>query len=164
MFKEIFWTWIPWIFNKANVAVDMGKTLVRVLYNELMLNKEWVFLKGNDIPISSQAFGEIDDIYVKWRCSVNPFIFVEPGFESEERHLCYLGFVVKVPSASGTVDIDISDWVNELKWKGSIEPTLKEIFLLWSFTSGESYFHCLNEIQIEYINDMGDVNKKGLNG
>jgi len=140
---------------------------MRVVYNELIHKKELVFLINNNIPIFSQSFGPINDAHVKWRCSVNPYVFVEPGFQNtgEERHLSYLGFVVKIP-ASGNKDpleIDISDWVNELKWKGGNgEPTLKEIFVLWSFSSGESYLHCLNEIQVEYINSSGDSFRKGL--
>ena len=148
----------------------MGKTVLRVVYNELTQKKELVFLHSNSIPISSVTFGPIDDEYVKWRCSLNPHVFIEPGFQfEEERHLSYLGFVVKIPALgiNEPQDIDLSDWVNELKWKGALttngEPTLKEIFVLWSFTSGESYFHCLNEIHVEYITNMGDIHRKGLN-
>lgn len=167
MIQEFFWTWIPWIFNKATVAVDTTKTILRVLYNELTVKKEFVFLKGVSIPISTEAFGpmtDLDTTHVKWRCPANPSIFIEPGFAfEEERHLSYLGFVVKV---SSTKEIDISDWVNELKWKGAFktngEPTVREIFLLWCCLTGESYFHCLDEIQVEYINDMGDSIKSPL--
>jgi hypothetical protein len=169
MFREFFWTWIPWIFNKASATLDNLKTVIRVLYNELTQKKELVFLINNNIPISSVAFGPIEDSHVKWRCSLNPFIFVEPGFQfEEERHLSYLGFVVKIPASADkeAQDIDISDWVNELKWKGALttnnEPTLKEIFILWSFSSGESYFHCLNYIHVEYITSSGDSARKGL--
>ena len=165
MFKEFFWTWIPWIFNRVSATVDLGKNLVRIVYNELTQTRELVFLINNDIPVSTQSFGSIDNTCVKWRCSMNPCIFIEPGFKfEEERHLSYLGFLIKIPAfgQSEPQDIDISDWVNELKWKGTVEPTLKEIFLLWSFSSGESYFHCLNEIQVEYITEMGDTIRKGL--
>lgn len=168
MFQDFFWTWIPWIFNRASVAVDTGRTVFRVVYNELTLKREWIFLKNSNTPISTQTFGPMEDAHVKWRCSINPCIFVEPGFQfEEERHLSYLGFLLKIPSDTGTKEIDISNWVNELKWKGALttnnEPTLKEIFILWCFTSGEQYFYCLDEIQVEYINDMGDIIKKGLN-
>ena len=170
MFQGFFWTWIPWIFNKISWAVDRGKTILRVVYNELTQKRELVFLNNTDIPLYAQTFGKIDDTNVKWRCSINPCVFIEPGFQfEEERHLSYLGFVVKIPTFGENVsqDIDISDWVNELKWKGALttnaEPTLKEIFILWSFSSGESYFHCLNEIQVEYITNTGDSARKGLN-
>jgi len=165
MFKEIFWTWIPWIFNRVSATVDLGKNLVRIVYNELTQTKELVFLINSDIPVSTQLFGQIVDSCVKWRCSVNPCAFVKPGLQNtKEKHLSYLGFIIKIPAfdTNQAQDIDISDWINELKWKGSIEPTLKEIFLLWSFSSGESFFHCLNEIQVEYITDMGDTIRKGL--
>jgi hypothetical protein len=149
--------------------IDMGRTVSRVVYNELTQQREMVFLLNNHIPVSSVAFSEIDDAHVKWRCSLNPCVFIEPGFKFEEdRHLSYLGFVVKIPASGNkeAQEIDISDWVNELKWKGGLttnaEPTLKEIFILWCFISGESYFHCLNDIHVEYINSIGDTVKKGL--
>lgn len=165
MFKEFFWTWIPWIFNRVSATVDLGKNLVRIVYNELTQTKELVFLINSDIPVYTQLFGQIVDSCVKWRCSVNPCSFVKPGLQdTKEKHLSYLGFIIKIPvfDKSQAQDIDISEWINELKWKGSIEPTLKEIFLLWSFSSGESFFHCLNDIQVEYITDMGDTIRKGL--
>lgn len=167
MIREFFWTWIPWLFNKISSTLDMGRTISRIVYNELTQKRELVFLNNNDIPISTQAFSKIEDKNIKWRCSINPCIFIEPGFQfEEERHLSYLGFLVKIPGTKDPQDIDLSDWVNDLKWKGALstngEPTLKEILILWSFLSGESYFHCLNEIQIEYINSMGDTVRKGL--
>ena len=163
MSQELFWTWIPWIFNKAVVLVSTTKSVCRVVYNELIVKKEWVFLQGLPIPISSEVFGEIDDCNVKWRCSVNPATFEQPNahlISAKERHLSYLGFLVKIPGQ----DLDLSDWVNEVKWIGSQEPTLKEIFTLWCCEKGESYFHCLDLIHVEYITDMGDTIKRGLNG
>jgi hypothetical protein len=125
-----------------------------------MIKKEWVFIKNLPIPISSEHFGNIEDNAIQWRCSLQPVSFIQPGFSNKtEKHLSYLGFTVKIRG----VDIELSDWVNEVKWSGSREPTLKEIFLLWSCESGESYFHCLDEIQVEVITDMGDTIKKGLN-
>lgn len=163
MSKEFFWTWIPWIFNKGIALVQTTKAVCRVVYNELLVKKEWVFLVGLSIPISSEVFGSIEDYNVKWRCSVNPTTFVQPNAHLnplvKERHLSYLGFTVKVLGQ----DLDLSDWVNEVKWMGSQEPTIKEIFTLWCCEMGESYFHCLDLIQVEYITDMGDTVKKGLN-
>ena len=166
MFRELFWTWVPWIFNKVSATIDMSRTIFRIVYTEVTQKRGLIFLKNNDMPVSSQIFGEIEDVNVKWRCFLNPCVFVQPGFQfREERHLSYLGFVVKIPASGDKEpqDIDISDWVNELKWKGeNNEPTLKEIFILWSFSSGESYFHCLNYINIEYITTMGNSFRKGL--
>jgi len=164
MFQEFFFTWVPWVFNKATDLLQTSKSVYRVVYNELLVKKEWFFLQGNSIPISSETFGAIES-GIKWRCSVNPPSFVQAGTLAKERHLSYLGFVVKVPS-SGTVagqDIDISEWVNEVKWQGTAEPSLKEIFILWCCQMGEPYFHCLDLIQVEFVTDMGDMVKKGLN-
>jgi hypothetical protein len=161
MSQEFFWTWIPWIFNKGIALVQTTQAVCRVVYNELLVKKEWVFLQGLPIPISSEVFGSIEH-GVKWRCSVNPATFVQPNAHlnplAKERHLSYLGFVVKIPGQ----DLDLSDWVNEVKWIGSHEPTLNEIFTLWCCENGQSYFHCLDLIQVEYITDMGDTVKRGL--
>lgn len=126
-----------------------------------MIKKEWIFMKNVEIPINSATFGSIPDDLIQWRCRLCPATFIQPdtAANEKEKHLSYLGFTVKI---QGT-DIDLSDWVNEVKWRGSREPTVKEIFLLWSCESGESYFHCLDNIQVELVTDMGDTIKKGLN-
>ena len=126
-----------------------------------MIKKEWIFIKNVSIPLQSETFGNISDDLIHWRCTLRPATFTQPDATTgqKEKHLSYLGFTVKIQG----VDIDLSDWVNEVKWVGSREPTLNEIFLLWSCESGESYFHCLDDIQVELVTDMGDTIKRGLN-
>ena len=120
-----------------------------------MIKKEWIFIKNVPIPVNSENFGTINDDTIRWRCTLCPATFTEPGTitDQKEKHLSYLGFIVKIQG----IEIDLSDWVNEVKWRGSHEPTVKEIFLLWSCESGESYFHCLDNIQFDIVNDMGDT-------
>ena len=153
MFREFLWTWIPWIFNKSNTIYSKCQFTYKVIYNGLMVKKEWIFIKNCEIPVQSEAFGTIHDNTIQWRCSLCPTTFTQPGTTANEKHLSYLGFTLKIQGA----DIDISDWVNEVRWRGSREPTIREIFLLWSCESGESYFHCLDDVQIELVTDMGDT-------
>jgi hypothetical protein len=75
------------------------------------------------------------------------------------KHLSYIGFKIITPEG----EIEISDWINDVKWKGSKQPSVKQIFFLWCCEKGKSFFHCLNEIQIEIITEMGELIKKGLN-
>jgi hypothetical protein len=153
MFQELFWTWVPWIFNQANMIISKSQSIYRVVYNEMMVKKEWLFVKNSEIPVSSEVFGNIDDENIKWRCTVNPGRFIAPFSDSSEKHLPYLGFTVRVSDQQ----IDLSDWVNEARWSGSEEPTIREIFLLWSCETGESYFHCLDQMQVDIVTDMGDT-------
>ena len=120
-----------------------------------MIKKEWIFIKNVEIPINSATFGTINNDTIQWRCTLCPATFIQPAAmrDLKEKHLSYLGFTVKIQD----IEIDLSDWVNEVKWRGSREPTVKEIFLLWSCESGESYFHCLDDIVFEVVTDMGDT-------
>jgi len=161
MFRGFFWTWVPWIFNKTSFIFSKTHAIYRVIYNEVMVKKEWIFLKNNLIPVSSEHFGNIENNAILWRCSLHPATFIQPDFNTyenehehnKEKHLSYLGFTVKCKG----VDIDLSDWVNEVRWHGAEQPTLKEIFFLWSCEMGESYFHCVDEIYVELVTDKGDT-------
>lgn len=152
MFREFLWTWLPWIMNKTNDLLSKTYSIFRVAYNEATIKKEWIFIKNNFIPVCSENFEAIPDHTINWRCSLNPTSFVEPGIIAKEKHLSYLAFTVIAP---GEI-IDLSSWVNEVKWQGTYEPTIKEIFILWSCEKGKSYFHCLDQIEIEVITELGD--------
>jgi hypothetical protein len=159
MFKEFFWTLAPWIFNRANSFVLKAQRIYQVIYNECKSEKELVFLKGFGYPIHTKSFGSIDQDTIQWKCSLNPPLFFNPISTSlAEKHISYLGFTIRVLGK----EIELTDWVNDVKYVGDREPTLQEIFFLWSYSSGESYFHCLNQIQIEYIDTNGDIVLKGL--
>uniref|UniRef100_A0A6C0AN75 Uncharacterized protein n=1 Tax=viral metagenome TaxID=1070528 RepID=A0A6C0AN75_9ZZZZ len=153
MFREFLWTWVPWIFNKANDVFSKSKSMCRAVYNEAMVKKEWIFIKNIAIPVSSEKFGSIDNNNIKWRCSLFPTSFSKPGTLEKEKHLSYLGFAVNTPEEI----LDLSEWVNEVKWKGTDEPSLREIFILWCCEKGRSYFHCLDVIQVDLITEMGDT-------
>ena len=162
MLQNFFWTWIPWIFNKTNGVFLKSRAIYKVVYNELVVKKEWIFIKKLQIPVSSEHFGNIRDDAIQWRCSLNPVRFIKPGFteNEKEKRLSYLGFTLKIQGN----EIDLSDWINNVRWKGSEEPTIKEIFLLWSCESGEAYFHCLDEAEVEIVTDMGDTLRVPIGG
>jgi len=162
MFREFLWAWGPWAYNISVIVINRTKHLARVVYNEITLEKEWVFLKNLPIPLSSESFGNIPSEGVRWRCKLDPPRFLEPNsiLNGKEKHIPYLGFLVKIP---GHTDIDLSDWINEIQYTGSSEPTTSEIFALWCCENNVSYFHLLELITVDCITDMGECITKGLN-
>ena len=157
MIQGLFWTWVPWIYNNVSRGIVKIQKVVQVVYNEFAVKKEWIFFKNVSVPVNSELFGGIEDTNVKWRCSVFPSRFIEPGFTLEKgKHLSYLGFVIKIDEK----EIDLSNWINDVLYSGSEEPTVGEIFALWCCENGTSYFHCLDIIQVEYITELGDVVRK----
>jgi len=135
--------------------------LYKAVYTELLVKKEFIFLKNHVIPVSSEVF-KIENQDIKWRCQVNPGRFYQPLLSEvlKEKHIPYLGFLVKIPGS----EIDLSSWINDVRYLGLECPTLQEIFILWCCENGKSYFHCLDSIQLELVNEMGDLEVKGLNG
>lgn len=87
-----------------------------------------------------------------------PARFIDPNAEpdAKAKHLSYLGFVIKIDEK----EIDLSNWINDVMYTGPDEPSVGEIFALWCCETGESYFHCLDSIQVEYITELGDVVRK----
>lgn len=158
MFREFAWIWLPWIYNRVNDIFSKSQSIYKVVYNQIMNKNEWIFIKNNVIPISSEYFEPIVNDYINWRCTVNPPRFIQQSaLENEnekEKHLSYLGFTVTICSDKV---IDLSNWINEVKWQGSYEPTVKEIFILWCCEKGKSYFHCLNQVEVEVVTEMGDT-------
>ena len=161
MIRDFAWAWLPWIYNRVNDIFFKTQSIYRVIYNEVMIKKEWIFLKNNVIPVSSENFECIIGDYINWRCTVNPPRFIQPiqsieleneNEKKKEKHLSYLAFTVFTPDDI----INLSNWINEVKWQGAYEPTIKEIFILWCCEKGKSYFHCLNEVEVEVITEMGD--------
>jgi hypothetical protein len=134
------------------------KKIAVVVYNELAIKKEWIFLKNQPVPVNSDNFWNIDNSTIKWKCEVSPAKFVDPRAtdDMKEKHISYLGFVIKMDDK----DIDLSSWINDVHYIGFEEPTVGEIFALWCCETGESYFHSLDSIQVEYITEMGYTVRK----
>ena len=159
MLQRFLITWIPWIFNRIEPLYFRAQTLYKVIYNELMVRKELIFLKDFPMPIATETFGIIESKNIEWVCNLNPVTFVQPDSLTQMKHLSYIGFKIITPEE----EIEISDWINDVKWKGTKEPSVKQIFFLWCCEKGKSFFHCLDEIQVEIITEMGELIKKGLN-
>jgi hypothetical protein len=158
MFKDLLWTWGPFCFNRISRGITKVQKVVQVVYNEMAVKKEWVFINNQPVPVNSESFWNIEPSTVKWKCQVFPPTFVDPRatYDMKSKHLSYLGFVIKIKEK----DIDLSEWINDVRYTGFEEPTVGEIFALWCCESGESYFHCLDEIQVEYITELGDTVRK----
>lgn len=158
MFREFLWTWGPFCYNRISRGVVKVKKIAKVVYNELAVKKEWVFLKNQPVPVNSENFWNIEEYAIKWKCQVSPPKFVDPRATDgmKEKHISCLGFVIKMDDK----DIDLSSWINDVHYIGFEEPTVGEIFALWCCETGESYFHHLDSIQVEYITEMGDTVRK----
>ena len=155
------WQWLPWIINKAHCLMDTTKRAVKAAYMEVTVPKEWAFLHGVYVPISLQAFHTISESAIRWRVQTNPPRFIEPATRlTTLKHLSYLGLSIIIP---GLKPIDLTDWVNEVKWVGHVEPNLTEIFMLWCCETGSPYFYRIPEAVAEIITEEGDIIQKGLN-
>jgi len=163
MLNEFLWTWIPWLYNSGMSILDTIDLIYISLYKEFTVKKEWALLKANKIPLSSQQFtlSHISDNNIRWRATVTPPVFIDPRSRyTDPKHISYLGFSVSVP---GLDPIDISDWINEIKWIGVKEPTPLDIFTLWCCKTSNPLFHILDYAVVELITETGDTIKKGLN-
>jgi len=158
MLRELLWTWGPWFYNKISNGMTKASKVAQVVYKEFAVRKEWIFFKNVPIPVNSENFWKIDDSSVKWKCEVFPPRFIDPLADPsvKSKHLSYLGFVIKLEGR----DIDLSNWINDVRYTGLEEPSVGEIFALWCCETGESYFHCMDSIQVEYITELGDVVRK----
>lgn len=161
MIRGILWSWLPYIYNKTTDSFNLIKRIVTAAYNEVVIDKEWIILKNNNIPIYSVLFPNTPTASIKWSCQINPPIFTDPNcLVSNSRHISYLGFVVNI---SGYDPIDITEWINTVQWNGNLEPSLLDIFTLWCCETGNSYFHLAPIVSVDLITELGDSITKGLN-
>jgi hypothetical protein len=163
MLNEFLWQWVPWLYNSGMSILDTLQLIYISLYKELTVKKEWAILKDTKVPLSSQQFSlnDISDNTIRWRATINPPVFIDPRAKYKNpKHISYLGFSVNIP---GLDPIDISDWINEVKWIGIKEPTPLDIFTLWCCKTSNPLFHILDYAVVEIITEMGDTVKKGLN-
>ena len=159
MLKGLFWNWIPWCFNRITAAIDLSNRVILAAYREATLSNEWLFLHSVDIPILSQVFSTIPLQQIRWRAQVNPPRFIGPYSKEDLKHISYLGFSVILP---GQDPIELTDWINEVKWSGNIQPSPTELFMLWCCETGSAYFHLIQSAQMEIITESGELINKDL--
>jgi len=164
MLKELFWNWGPWLYNQLTLRFEYYYAVYCAIYAAIYSKKEWIFLKDNKHPVSSQQFDTttLPEKNIKWISSLNPVTFVDPAFVNNKdyKHVSHLGFIIHLPDNK---TIDITDWINDIKWTGDKEPSPSDIFILWCCEKGSSLCYNTTDIVIEIITDEGDSIKKGLN-
>jgi hypothetical protein len=57
----------------------------------------------------------------------------------------------------------LTDWINDVRWSGLVQPTPLEIFTLWCCETGSPYFFDLDNAIVELVTEDGSVIKRGLN-
>ena len=163
--EDFAWAWMPWLYNRGIYISDFILNKFKAIQNALRYQNEWVFLLNQSIPISKQLFNvsPIKPIKIKWNATTNPPRFNGETFLTrplEWRHISYLSFTVTLSDRSF---YDLTDWINEVKWSGIVQPTPLEIFTLWCCETGSPHCFELDNATVELITDDGNVVKRGLN-
>jgi hypothetical protein len=163
--EEFAWAWLPWLYNRGIHIANFVVNKIKALQKTLVYQNEWIFLINKSTPISKQLFNisDINPLKIKWNASTNPPIFTGITFirnKIQWKHISYLSFTVTLSDGSFH---DLTDWINDVKWSGLVEPTPLEIFTLWCCETRSPYYFDLDSAIVELITDDGNIIKKGLN-
>jgi len=163
--EEFAWAWLPWLYNRCVYVTNFVINKMKAIQNTLLYQNEWIFLVNKSIPISKQLFNisNINPLKIKWNASTNPPRFTGVSFLTNQlqwKHISYLSFIVTLSDGSFH---DLTDWINDVKWSGFIQPTPLEIFTLWCCETSSPYYFDLDNAIVELVTDDGSVIKKGLN-
>ena len=163
--EDFAWEWIPWLYNRGVYISDLVLNKLKAIQNALKYQNEWIFLMNKCTPISKQLFNvsDINPMKIKWNASTNPPRFMISTFLTtslELKHISYLSFTVTLSDNSFH---DLTDWINEVKWSGLVQPTPLEIFTLWCCETGSPHCFDLDNATVELVTDDGNVVKRGLN-
>ena len=156
--KGFFLEWIPWIFNQTAMALDFTKRVVFAAYTEATVEKEWKLLHSVPIPLSSITFPGIPSEHVKWSVKLNPTEFIDSSGIKESSHISYLSLSILV----GDITFDLTDWLNEVRWRGRVQPSPLELFTIWCCETGNSQFHLMDKAEVELITEQGDTIRQKL--
>jgi len=159
--KGFLLEWIPWIFNQTALALEFTHRVALAAYTEATVEKEWLILHSIPIPVSSIAFPDVEPSAIKWRVISNPTEFTDSSEYSANQdlsHISHLGLSI----IAGNTTFDLTEWVNEVKWCGRVEPTPLELFTIWCCEKGKAQFHLIDTAQVELITEQGDVVRKNL--
>jgi hypothetical protein len=165
MFTDLLWNWVPWLYNKYTDVLLIGNKVYKSVYKVLYEEENVLFIRGSLLPISQELFdtSTIDKHIIKWKATVDPPRFIDSTEEHKTvklKHISYLSFTVNIPGGN---NLDLSDWINEIKWSGIIQPSPQEIFTLWCCKNRSPLLFYRKDLTIEIISDTGDVIKRGLN-
>lgn len=167
MMEGFAWAWLPWLYNRGIYISDLIVNKLKTIQNALKYQNEWIFLVHKSTPISKQFFNisDINPLKIKWNASTNPPRFNGTAFPTSTaqvqwKHLSYLSFTVSLLDRSFH---DLTDWINEVRWSGLIQPTPLEIFTLWCCETGSPLCFDLDGATVELVTDDGTVEKRGLN-
>jgi hypothetical protein len=166
MLTEFLLNWGPWIYLKGLEIMETSNNVMRVVNNELYNPKEWIFISGSSLPISTELFesSQVPERYIRWKATLDPPTFKDPRItDPEMKHLSYLGFSLIDPGSETPTPIDLTDWINDVKWSGQIQPSPTEIFSLWCCKNRSPLAHYNKSLTVEIITDAGDLIKRGLN-
>jgi hypothetical protein len=161
MIRGVLWNWAPWVYNKLGFVLDTVTRVLKVSYNEVTNSNKWYIIKDVNVPVYSSLFPTTSESIITWICTTNPPRFIAPGTtQLNYKHISYLSCTVNIP---GDAPVDITDWINMVKWSGNIEPSLLHLFQLWCCETSKSYFHLIPLVKVILITEMGDEITKGLN-
>jgi hypothetical protein len=163
--EDIAWAWIPWLYNRGIYITDVVVNKLNAIYNILKFQNEWLFLMHNSAPVSKQLYNTsaINPLKIKWYTSTNPPRFTSSSVlrtQLQWKHISYLSFTVTLSDKSSH---DLTDWINDVRWAGLLQPTPLEIFTLWCCETGLPYYFDLDNATVELVTDDGNVVKRGLN-
>jgi hypothetical protein len=163
---DLLFAWVPWIYNNAIQITEktsqISLSVFTAVYNELFEHKEFVFYLNTVYPVPKQLFdlSMIDASKIRWSVSQNPTKFKNPAYTLDSwKHLSYLSFIITV----NTKVFDLTDWINEVRWSGFIQPTPLEIFIAWCCETRSPYCFDMADAEVEFVTDDGNVVKRGLN-
>lgn len=165
MFRDFIYAWGPLVYNVISNTVSKIIYSSQVIYRELNTTNTWIFLKDATIPVSTRSFIDsgISDSYIHWRATTSPPVFRNPNASIDTRQLKHISFLSFEITIQDIQTFDISDWINDIMWNGSTEPSIKDIVTLWSCEKGICLFHIFDAIIISAISSTGECIKRGLN-
>jgi hypothetical protein len=158
MIKEFLLEWVPWVFNQTAKVLEVTKRVALAAYTEATVEKEWLFLHTIQAPVSSMVFPTIPSEQIQWRVQLNPTRFVDPSIDIDLRHITYLGMTIHLSGKT----VDLTEWINEVKWSGRISPSPKQLFTLWCYETGSPYFHLMSTAEVELITEDGNMSRISL--
>jgi hypothetical protein len=165
MIQEFLFAWAPWIYNKIYDLQAIIRRASWAAYSEIMIPKQWIFLKDVLLPFPRQMFPDVAELRgrLRWVASTVPprFLIEDISGQVKESHLDYLSFVVK---QSDTEQADLTEWINDVRYTGRQEPSPADIFALWCCVTGHPYFHWIDTATVTYLDEMGDEKTEELKG